>query len=168
MGHIPHLYVPPPWGVSVLPLTEQQDHHLRRVLRSVELAPVSYTDGEGTVGRGELGPEGLQRGEESHMPRPSPTLSVAVAPPHSVDRVRFIVEKLGELGADRLLWLTSDFGQARAPRADKSMQWARGALEQSRGAWLMTISDNIAPSDLPAPRWFVHRGAVHCRLRTGM
>lgn len=158
MGHIPHLYMPQPWDQVVLPVTDNQGHHLRRVLRYPESAPVSYTDGQGTVGRGTLVPEGIRRGEESAVPRPAPTLSVAVAPPRSNDRVRFIVEKLGELGADHLMWLTSDHGQARAPRVEKSMQWAQAALEQSRGAWLMAISDNVAPADLPGPRWFVHPG----------
>ena len=158
MGHSPHLYVPPPWGASVLPLTEGQSHHLRRVLRSFDAVPVSYTDGQGTVGQGTLGPEGILRGEESQVPRPTPMLTVAVAPPRSADRVRFIVEKLSELGADRLVWLTSEFGQARAPRADKSIRWASAALEQSRGAWLMAISDSVALTEVPQPRWFVHPG----------
>lgn len=158
MAHVPHIFVPPPWDAGVLTITEQQDHHLRRVLRSSDSAPVSYTDGQGTVGHGKLGPGGIHRGEESQEPRPAPALSVAVAPPHSADRVRFIVEKLGELGVDRLSWLKSEFGQARAPRTDKSVQWARAALEQSRGAWLMAVGDNVTPAELPGPRWFVHPG----------
>ena len=158
MGHIPHLYLPPPWEATVLPLTDVHSHHLRRVLRVSDWAPVSYTDGQGVVGQGTLGPDGIHRGQEASVPRPAPRLTVVVAPPHASDRARFTVEKLGELGTDRLLWLNSDFGQARAPRADKTARWAIGALEQSRGAWLMVTGDDVTPAELPRPAWFVHPG----------
>ncbi|MDH5615567.1 MAG: 16S rRNA (uracil(1498)-N(3))-methyltransferase [Acidimicrobiia bacterium] len=167
MGHIPHLYVLPPWEASFLPLTELQHHHLHRVLRLEDHAPVSYTDGRGAVGAGTLGPQGIRRGNESQMPRPSPALTVAVAPPHASDRARFIVEKLGELGVERVLWMISDFGQARAPRTDKSAQWAIGALEQSRGAWLMSIEVDVALRELPLPIWVVHPGGGPLPAPTG-
>ncbi len=157
MGHIPHLHVPPPWETSVLNLTDLQTHHLRRVLRAPETAAVSYTDGRGTFGYGTLAAEGIQRGEETRVPRPAPALTVAVAPLHASDRVRFIVEKLGELGVDRLLWVTTEFSQAGPPRAEKSARWAIGALEQSRGSWLMDIGD-VQLADVPAPRWLMHHG----------
>lgn len=157
MGHIPHLHVPPPWETSVLVLTDLQNHHLRRVLRAADGTPVSYTDGRGARGYGTLASGGIQRGNEEQVPRPEPALTVAVAPPHASDRVRFLVEKLGELGVDRLLWVTTEFGQARPPRADKSVRWAIGALEQSRGSWLMDIGD-VRFADLPVPRWLVHPG----------
>lgn len=158
MGHIPHLYLPAPWEAGVLPLTDLHNHHLRRVLRAANSTPVSYTDGRGTVGRGTLAPEGIQRGQESHMSRPAPILTVAVAPAHASERSRFIVEKLAELGADRLLWLTSEYGQARAPRPNKTARWAVGALQQSRGAWLMLLGGEVTVADLPRPSWFVHPG----------
>ena len=83
---------------------------------------------------------------------------MAVAPPDSSDRARYVVEKLAELGVDRLLWLNTEFGQNRAPRAEKTARWAVGALEQSRGAWLMTIGRASTVAELPAPAWLVHPG----------
>ena len=157
MAHIPHLYVPPPWNERVFPLTDHQDHHLRRVLRSPDSAPLTYTDGQGALGGGTLGPGGIERGEESRALRPSPALTVAVAPPRNSDRARFIVEKLAELGVDRLLWVTSAYGQAGPPRAEKSVRWAVGSLEQSRGSWIMDIGE-AGFADLPDPRWLVHPG----------
>jgi 16S rRNA (uracil1498-N3)-methyltransferase len=62
------------------------------------------------------------------------------------------------LGVDRLLWLISEFGQAQAPRAEKSARWAIGALEQSRGAWLMAIGGDVALAEVPRPNWLVHPG----------
>jgi RsmE family RNA methyltransferase len=73
-------------------------------------------------------------------------LTVAVAPPRSVERTRFLVEKLGELGADRLLWLHTHHGHARLPNSERVRSWARSALEQSRGAWLMETHDGLVES----------------------
>mgnify|MGYP001826956768 CR=1 FL=1 len=158
MAHIPHLYLPGPWEADCLALTDEQDHHLRRVLRAGDLAGVSYTDGQGSIGSGTLAAGGVRRGDESLVPRPSPTLTVAVAPPRSSDRARFVVEKLAELGVDRLVWLTADFGQAGAPRQRRAARWAGGALEQSRGAWLMEVDGPLSLADLPGPTWMVHPG----------
>ncbi len=157
-AHIPHVFLPRPWETDVLTLTDPQVHHLRRVLRAADGAPVSYTDGEGRVGSGALGPEGVRRGAESDVPRSSPALTVAVAPLRSSDRARIVVEKLGELGVDRLVWLTTQHGQGEPPRADKAARWAIGALEQSRGAWLMAIDGAVGLADLPPSTWVVHPG----------
>jgi len=158
MGHISHLHVPRPWEGEVLTLTDPQIHYLRRVLRAGDLAPITYTDGLGSVGSGSLVSDGIRRGDEFRVARPSPALTVAVAPPRASDRVRFVVEKLSELGVDRLLWLTTDFGQAKAPRTNKAARWAGAALEQSGGAWLMAIDVCATLADLPPPTWVVHQG----------
>ena len=158
MAHIPHLYVPPPWESDTLAVTTEQTHHLRRVLRMGDPTPVSYTDGRGSIGTGTLTSHGVRRGDEVTTGKPSPALTVAVAPPQASDRARFIVEKLAELGVDRLLWLTSKYGQAKPPGTDKAARWAIGALEQSRGSWLMPIEGPVTLTDLPPSTWLLHPG----------
>jgi 16S rRNA (uracil1498-N3)-methyltransferase len=64
---------------------------------------------------------------------------MAVAPPKSKERQRFIVEKLQEMSVRRLVWIDTERSQVRPPRPDRSDSWAASALEQSRGAWLMEI-----------------------------
>lgn len=140
MAHIPHLYLPGPWDSPTLPPSEGQGHHLERVLRLGEGSPLSYTDGQGRVGAGFLADEGVTRGDESEVGRPS-LVTVAVPPPRSRDRVRFLVEKLAELGVARLLWVRTRHTEGRAPAPDKAEAWAVGALEQSRGAWRMEIGE---------------------------
>lgn len=144
--HVPHVLAADGWEGSVLPLTADQTHHLRRVLRLVDGEEVSYTDGAGRIGRGRLTGDGVERGEETTVPRPM-GLTLAVAPPKSKDRARFVVEKLAELGVARLLWVRTRLTEGRPPPAAKSKAWAEAALEQSRGAWLMDIGQ-CALSDL--------------------
>ena len=148
MGHIPHLLLPPPWGGPEIPLSAAHLRHLRRVLRLGDGADLSYSDGAGNLGGGVLRGEAVVRGSERAVPRPEPEVSVAVAPPAKGDRVRYLVEKLAELGVDRLIWLTTRFGEGRIPRPDKAAAWAQSALEQSRGAWILQFDGPVRVDEL--------------------
>jgi RsmE family RNA methyltransferase len=59
------------------------------------------------------------------------------------------VEKLAELGVDRLYWLDTRYGEGRPPRQSKARAWAQAALEQSRGPWLLEVEGPVAIRDLP-------------------
>jgi 16S rRNA (uracil1498-N3)-methyltransferase len=139
--HVPHVLAADGWDGPILPLSEDQAHHLRRVLRLADGEEVSYTDGSGRLGVGRMVENGVERGEEWTVPRPI-DLTVAVAPPKSKDRARFLVEKLAELGVARLLWVKTRFTEGKPPAAAKARAWAVAALEQSRGAWLMSIGES--------------------------
>lgn len=140
MGHIPHLHIPGPWTTPGLPLDRNQQHHLAKVLRMGDGDPVTYTNGAGVIGQGSLREGGIARGEESHADR-NATVGVAVAPPSSRQRCRFLVEKLAELSVERLIWVSTRHTQGRRPPPeDKAKAWIKAAVEQSRGAWMMEIS----------------------------
>ncbi|NNC92475.1 MAG: hypothetical protein HKN80_08260 [Acidimicrobiia bacterium] len=149
MRHIPHLHVPGPWEGADLSVSDDHSRHLRKILRLGDGADLSYTDGAGTTGRGTLQGDLIVRGSESLIDRPEPAVAVAVAPPRTPGRVRFVVEKLAELGIDRIYWLATRHGEGRPPRSDKAIAWARAALEQSRGAWLLGFEGPIGVEDLP-------------------
>lgn len=151
MAHIPHLVVAAPWEGRRLPLTVVQWRHLTKVLRVSQGEEITYTDGLGRVGEGTLGHQEIERGEEESRER-EVELTVAVAPPGSKDRQRFLVEKLTELGVARLLWLETRHGKPRLTSAPKVFAWILGAVEQSRGAFLMETSpDLVTWDDLPRP-----------------
>lgn len=139
MRHVPHLLLPPPWG-SILPLADQQRLHLAKVLRLGEGDSVTYTDGEGTRGRGWLRGGQVERGDEVAVAPPT-DLTLAAPPPSARERARFLVEKAAELGVQRLLWVRTVRGEGKAPNRAKAMAWAASALEQSRGSWLMEVGE---------------------------
>jgi 16S rRNA (uracil1498-N3)-methyltransferase len=68
-------------------------------------------------------------------------VTIAVAPPKARERQRFLVEKLQELGTHSLMWLRTERTEGRPPAAGKAKAWSIAALEQSRGAFLMQISN---------------------------
>jgi 16S rRNA (uracil1498-N3)-methyltransferase len=146
MGHVPHLYLAPPWQDSAVELGDDHLHHLTRVLRLRDGDGVSYTDGAGVMGTGQYLAGRVERGEEHRVPRPR-TVTLAVAPPSPRDRLRFLVEKAAELGVARLLWTRTAHTEGRPPPDDKARAWVLAALEQSRGTWLMELG-TIDPADL--------------------
>jgi 16S rRNA (uracil1498-N3)-methyltransferase len=84
------------------------------------------------------------------VPRPTPWLTLAVAVPTSSNRARTVVEKLAEVGVDRLLWLETTRSHGRPPRSSRTTSWAVAALEQSRGAWLLEVAGPIGLPELAA------------------
>lgn len=132
MAHVPHILVVGPWDGAQLDVTPEQRRHLVAVLRRDPGSPVSYTDGAGVFGEGTWTGTGIERGAETSTPPVAASLTLAVAPPDSKDRVRWLVEKSTELGVGRIRWLRTQYGQGRLPRPDKTLAWMQGALEQSR------------------------------------
>ncbi len=134
------------WAADTLDLHPDQKAHLERVLRIQAGEALSYTDGRGRSGLGTYRGGALVRDEEKVVPRPS-DLTVVVAPPDNRERQRFLVEKLSELGVAALEFLETRHGKGRPPRHDRARAWAVSALEQSRGAWLMTVGTGTLTLD---------------------
>jgi 16S rRNA (uracil1498-N3)-methyltransferase len=147
MRHVPHLFLPPPWGDGVVALGDAHRRHLEKVLKRPD-GPVTYTDGQGTTGSGSYGAGRVHRGAETHAVPRSPRVTLLVAPPRAIDRQRFVVEKCAELGVAELVWVASRHTEGRPPSSAKAHAWVVGALEQSRGDYLMTVRDGGALADL--------------------
>ena len=144
MPHVPHVLVPGPWEGPSIELSPDAVHHLRVVLRMSDRERCSYTDGHGGGGSGVLEGSRIVRGDEETFPRPA-QVTLAVAPPASKERLRWIVEKAAEIGVARIVWIDTVHGQGRPPRLDKAAQWAEMALEQSRGHHLTVVESALTP-----------------------
>lgn len=152
MPHVPHLFLQPPWRGRGIDLSPAQVNHLFKALRLQSGSEVSYTDGRGLIGSGELTSTQVIRGEETVVSPPI-DLEVAVAPPHERDRIRFLVEKAAELEVRRITWLRSRFGNARPNQVGRAEDWAVAALEQSRGGWLTAVDPAfVGTADLEPER----------------
>jgi 16S rRNA (uracil1498-N3)-methyltransferase len=130
-------------------LDEEAQHHLFRVLRLRDGEVVTVTDGAGSwracrVRGGHVEPDG----EVAFVPRRASPITIAFAVPKH-DRPEWIVQKLTELGVDRVVVLEADRSVVRwsHDRARKNTaRFRRIALEaahQCRAVWLPVIEGPI-------------------------
>jgi 16S rRNA (uracil1498-N3)-methyltransferase len=140
-------------------LDDPASHHVLRVLRIRDGQSITVTDGAGRwrvcrlVG-GSLVPEG-EIVDEQRRARP---ITIAVAIPKA-DRPEWVVQKLTELGIDRIVLLHAVRsivrweGERGERRIAKLAAVAAEALQQSRGVWLPELVG-------PVPALEVLPGAV--------
>ncbi len=130
-------------------LTETDHHHLKRALRCRAGDPVTLADGAGrwrsaTLGSGlepaEAAPVVDER-ERRRRPRPL-TVGFALA---KGDRSELAVQKLTELGVDRIIPMTTERtvvrwdGPKTARNLERHRRVAREAAMQSRNLWLPDV-----------------------------
>lgn len=139
---------------SDVTLNDEDAHHLASALRLREGEEVGATDGRGGylrcryAGRGRLEPAG----DVVVSPPPVPELTVGFVPVKG-DRPDWAVQKLTELGVDRILLLSSERsvvrwdGDKAASHVARLARVARAALMQSRQVWLPSISGPWALAD---------------------
>lgn len=127
-------------------LTDGDHHHLCRVLRLRTGDVVTATDGAGSWRVCRFGADAVLEadGDVAVEERPRPQLTVAFALTKG-DKPELVVQKLTELGIDRILPMAAarsvvrwDDAKARA-QVDRLTKIAREALMQSRGVWLPTV-----------------------------
>jgi 16S rRNA (uracil1498-N3)-methyltransferase len=140
--------------VEVPVLTDDAVHHLFRVLRMRDGEPVTVTDGRGVWRACRTLGSGLEPvGEVNTEHRRARTLTVASAIPKQ-DRPEWIVQKLTELGIDRIVLLHAERSVVRwsdergAKQLAKLRRVAEEALQQSRGVWLPELSGPVDASDV--------------------
>jgi 16S rRNA (uracil1498-N3)-methyltransferase len=127
-------------------LDPEDAHHLATVLRLRPGELVTATDGRGGLvacryaGEGRLEPEV----EPQYQPAPVPAVTVGFAPVKG-DRPEWAVQKLTEIGVDRIVLVRADRSVVRweDKRAEAHLQRlrkvAREAVMQSRRCWLPQV-----------------------------
>jgi 16S rRNA (uracil1498-N3)-methyltransferase len=136
-------------------LDHDDAHHLSRVLRLRAGEIVTASDGRGSwrecrfVG----GPSLDACGEISRDDEPAPVLTVGFGIPKG-DRPEWIVQKLTEIGVDRIVPLITDRGVVRwdtersHKQIDRLRRIAREAACQSRRTWLPVVEALSSAADM--------------------
>jgi 16S rRNA (uracil1498-N3)-methyltransferase len=128
-------------------LDEEDRHHVQSVLRIRRGEAVSVTDGCGSWRLCEAATGGalMPVGEIVRCPRPLPLITVGFALVKA-DRPEWAVQKLTELGVDRVIILSAARsvvrweGERAARHLDKLRAVARQAAMQSRRLWLPEVT----------------------------
>ncbi|MGI8984068.1 MAG: RsmE family RNA methyltransferase [Acidimicrobiales bacterium] len=130
-------------------------HHLERVLRLRPGDEVTVSDGAGGHRACRFGPALEPVGEIERAPRPGPELTVAFAVVKG-QRPEWAVQKLTELGVDRIVPLLSARSVVRWPPGEAGNQLgrlrrvAREAAMQSRRLWLPEVAGVTTIDELAA------------------
>lgn len=144
-------------GGGSVDLDDDTEHHLRRVLRLRDGERVSVTDGAGrwvitaaVVDGSTIRLEPVS--ELSSSPEPAAPLTVAAAIPKG-DRLDWLVQKVTELGADRIVLLHAERSVVRWKPERAVTQLARlrrisdEACRQSRRVWRVEIAGPVGVPD---------------------
>jgi 16S rRNA (uracil1498-N3)-methyltransferase len=131
-------------------LSDQSTVHVFRSLRVRIDELVTVTDGAGRWRRCRAGDDAIAiDGDVTFEPRRANPVTIGVAIP-KLDRPEWIVQKLTELGVDRIVFLHADRSVVRwdPDRASKHVaklrRVAAEALQQSRGVWLPEIDGPVS------------------------
>jgi 16S rRNA (uracil1498-N3)-methyltransferase len=118
-------------------LAEGDRHHLARVLRLRSGDPLTVSDGRGAWRQARFGPEIEPEGDTKRVPLPAVEITIAFAAVKGV-RPEWAVQKLTEIGVDRIWALTTDRsvvrwdGDRAAGHAERLAKVAREAAMQCR------------------------------------
>ena len=137
-------------NVAAPQLDEADAHHLLRVLRLRPGERVTVSDGAGAWRSCRLGAGGVLEpdGDTVQDPRPIPLITIGFSLVKG-DRPEWIVQKLTEVGVDRIVPLLSArsvvrWDAERRPRhLDRLRRVAREAAMQSRRTWLPEVTDVV-------------------------
>jgi 16S rRNA (uracil1498-N3)-methyltransferase len=129
-------------------LDDADRHHLERVLRLRPGQLVTVADGEGSwrVCRFEHGARLDPMGDVVSSAAPAPEVAVAFAPVKG-DRTEWLVQKLTEVGVDRMIPVVTERavvrweGERAGRHVERLRRVAREAAMQSRRVWLPLVED---------------------------
>ena len=134
---------------GAIDLGPEAEHHLFRVLRIRDGESVTVTDGRGSWRACRAVGGALEVDAELREDRPGRApLTIMCAIPKR-DRPEWIVQKLTELGTDRIVFLHADRsvvrwdGERAGKHVAKMQRVAVEALQQSRGVWLPAVEGPV-------------------------
>jgi 16S rRNA (uracil1498-N3)-methyltransferase len=161
----PHVFVT---DVEQPELSPEDSHHLARVLRVRAGDPLTVSDGRGRWRPCRFGDDIEVDGDVVTVPAPEPALTIGFAPVKG-DRPELVVQKVTELGIDRIVPFLADRSVVRwdvergRRHVERLRKVAREAAMQSRRCYLPEVADLTEFADLVAN----DRGAVALSEREG-
>lgn len=151
------LFYSPRISASTVVLQDSEAHHAINVLRMKQHDTIRLFDGKGTTAEGHIA--AISRREVQiavetvvvHQRPERPRLFVAAAPPKG-DRLKWMIEKLTELGVDRFIPLQTSRSVVHpgASKLDKLNATIVSAAKQSGNIWMMELSPPVSFRELLA------------------
>lgn len=135
-------------------LSDDDEHHLRKVLRVREGEEIVVTNGRGSWALGEVAQRAVNLVSHVHLDPPSPVTTLYLSPLKG-DRAEWAVAKATEVGVRRIVPLISERmavkfkGDAREKTLGRWRRIANEATGQCRRTYDVEIDDAIGVKDVP-------------------
>ncbi|NQZ75550.1 MAG: 16S rRNA (uracil(1498)-N(3))-methyltransferase [Ekhidna sp.] len=134
-------------------LSEEESKHCVQVLRRQKGDEIVIFDGLGSQFTAQLTEVNKKKctfdilSEERKSPREY-KIHLAIAPTKNMDRMEWMVEKLVEIGVDKITLIQTDHSERRKIRLDRLEKKAISAMKQSKNAFLPELSELTPFNDL--------------------
>lgn len=153
-------------------LPAEESAHAIRVLRRRVGDELEVVDGNGSLYRCRLVTEDakgacLEIIESIALPKIwSPIITVAVAPTKHSDRMEWLVEKLTEIGVDRIVPLRCEHSERKEIKVSRLTKIAVSAMKQSLKAVLPEISETVVFKDFLSEQNSTEKFIGYCDSKT--
>ena len=129
-----------------LTMDRTESKHIARVLRKEVRDKLHLTDGKGNLYQATITDANpnkvkLACGLQRSTPNATPSLTLAIAPTKSMDRLEWFLEKATEIGVQRFTPLITERSERRSVKMDRLHRIAVGAMKQSNQLWLPIIDE---------------------------
>jgi 16S rRNA (uracil1498-N3)-methyltransferase len=109
--------------------------------------------------------------EEIHTEEKPFRIHLAIAPTKNIDRIEWMIEKLGEMGVDEVSFIRTEHSERSKLRIDRLEKKAISAMKQCGSAFLMKINDltpfkNFLTTRSEDLRYIAHVDSKHPYLTT--
>lgn len=162
-----HWFYHPEIEGEILALNEAESHHVNHVLRMHAGELVRVTDGKGMVCEAaitEVHPRhtSLTIRSSKSVPPPLYRVHIAIAPPKSIDRFEWFMEKATETGVGKITPLLCERSERKNLNMARMEKILVSALKQSRQAWLPVIPGFTPFTELISSATETGRFIAHC------
>lgn len=135
---------------ATLSLPDEEAQHCVRVLRLKEGDEIEAVDGKGSLFRCRILSADRKQcavsivEKTSAVPHWGCSITVAIAPTKNIDRLEWMVEKVTEMGVDRIIPVCSRFSERKVLKTERLRKILVSAMKQSLKATLPVL-DELTP-----------------------
>ena len=152
---------------NTIELSEDESRHCTKVMRLSIGDEILVFDGKGkkfrcriTVAKKQVVAEIIETVEEESSPTLS--LTLAVSPTKSADRMEWMVEKLIEMGVSQIVFIQTEKGERSRINEKRLWKKAISAMKQSGNLWLPEIQTAVKFKDFLQSDQSSKKFIAHC------
>ena len=143
-----HAFYQPELSKGVNFLNEDESAHCTKVLRLRVNEKILLLDGKGTIAQAKISQTKSKKVKyeilsQELVPTKPYLIHLAIAPPKNQDRLEWMVEKICEIGADKISLIQSANSEKWKVRKDRLHKKMISAIKQSQNPYLPLVDDFI-------------------------